>query len=354
MRDTVPDWVLAESHTVRTTISAWRDGTLVAPDVPLVSGTLDWDADSPVPGRATLRFPTTVMPTGPLDPLNIYGQRLAVQQTITAGGASWTVNLGWWLVQAFDATDAGVDVEALTLEQVILDWRFESPYTRPSNATFMSVLSDLSRGALPARLGDGLDDRAVGATLTEDWDEDRMAAVRALATNWPADIRVNDDGVLDASPVRTVGDPVRHFQHGTPDAYVRASTSGLRDDIYNAVVARGADADGNPVQAFAVDDDATSPTYYYGPFGRRPRFYESPLITSTTQAASAAASVLAGERRRSSQVVIDAPPDPRIEHLDTVAVTDRAGATFTGLVTGITLPLTPGDGAATYRVSRQT
>ena len=353
MRDTVPEWVLSDSHTARTTISAWRGGELLAEDVPIDSGAMSGDASSSVPWRTTLRTTPDLMPRAVTDPLSVYGQRLSIQQTISAGGQSWTVNLGWALVQAVSARDTGVDVEALSLDQLILDYRFESPYVRAPSAMYSGVLRDLARGVLPVSVV-GLTDRAVGSTLTQNWDEDRMSALRGLATNWPADIRVDDTGVLLATPEREVGDPVRAWVHGEASAYVTIGTDAIRDEIYNAVVARGEDANGNPVQATAVDNVTSSPTYYYGPFGRRPRFYESPLITTKTQALASAASVLRRELRRTRQITVQAPPDPRLELLDTVAVTDDTGTITVGLLTGIDLPLTAQDGAATYTVSRET
>lgn len=351
MRPDVPDWVLTESHEARLAVSSWRGGRLLAADVPVTDATVTWTADSNVPGRLTLTCPPTLAPTRAEDPLNIYGQRLALTQTLSVGPESWTVNLGWWLVQAVDHSAARVDVEALSLEQLILDWRFESPYTRPANATFVSTLRALAGGLLPVTVT-GLTDRALPATLTDEWSEDRAGALADLAAAWPADIRVDDTGVLAATPARTAATPVRSWVHGEASAYVGIERAALRDDLFNAVVARGEDTDGNPVQAVVTDGNFASPTCYYGPFGRRPRFYSSPLLTTAAQAQSAAATMLARELRRTTSVVVDAPPDPRVQLLDTARVVDADGRDTLGLVTDITLPLTAGAGAATYRVAQ--
>lgn len=350
MRDDIPGWVLLESHSVRTVIDSYFDGEVIAEDVPLDSGVMEVTADSNVPVRLDLTFPSEWAPRTQADPLAVYGQRLVVRQVIGIGNDEWTVDLGQYRVQGWDHEAPAVSVEALSLEQIIADYRFDSPYKRPGGATFAGQLGAICKGLLPVDTS-ALTNRSLPASLTTDWTEDRMAAVRAVQTNWPCDLRVDEDGVLVATPVRTVAaTPDVEWQHGEANAYITTGGAGLRDDIYNAVVARGERANGTPVQATVVDDDPTSPTYFYGPYGRRQRFYESPLITSVSEAQAAARSVLRKERRRAATVVVTAPPDPRVEMLDTARVTLADGTTYTGLVTDISLPLTPLEGPATYTV----
>lgn len=349
MRDDVPAWVIHESHAVRTYVDALYDGSVIAEDIPLDAGTLEVTADSNVPGRLSLSFPSLWAPRSVADPLAVYGQRLSIRQVLTVGSEEWTVDLGQYRIQAWDHAAPSVDVEALSLEQLIADYRFNSPYKRPPGATYAGLLKDLCSGLLPVDTS-AMTDRGTPGGIAEDWEEDRMAAVRALQTAWPCDLRVDEDGVLVASPERTVGTPDVEWTHGQANAYVSTGGNALRDETYNGVVARGEKADGTPVAASAVDDDPASPTYWYGPYGRRQRFYESPLITSRAEALSAAQTVLRRELRRSAQVTVTAPPDPRIEMLDTARVTLEDGLTLIGLVTDIELPLTPLDGAATYTI----
>lgn len=350
MRDDVPDWVLRESHSVRTYVTAEYDGETTLDDVPLDAGVLEVTADANIPGRLDLSLPSEYAPRVWHDPINIFGQRLSVRQVLSIGSQEWTVPLGVYRIQGYDHQPPSVAVEALSLEQIIADYRFDAPYQRPSNATFASTLRALCSGLLPVDTS-AMTDRALPASLTTDWEEDRLSAVRSLQTNWPCDLRVDSDGVLVASPERTVTSPDVTWTHGQSDAYVSLGGSGLRDDIYNAVVARGEKADGTPVQATAVDSNPGSPTYYYGPYGRRQRFYESPLITTVDQAKRAAGTVLNREKRRSTIVVVNAPPDPRVEMLDTAQVTTDTGQTYVGLVSSIELPLTPQEGAAVYQVA---
>lgn len=332
-------------------MSAWRDGEQLAEQVPLDSGQIDWTADGQIPGRLDLTVPSPWAPRAVTDALAVYGQRLLVQQTITlADGETAAVTLGWWLVQGWQHAPPAVAVEGLSLEQLIADYRFTSPYRRPSGATFAGELRAMLSGVLPVDAS-AVADRGLPASLTQDWEEDRLAAVRALGSNWPVDLRVDDDGVLVATDQRQVVDPAHvTWRHGTADAYVTIGGGGLRDDMFNAVVARGEKPNGTPVQATVVDNDPNSPTHYYGPFGRRPRFYESPLIATKDQARATARTMLRRELRRTATVTVEAPPDPRVELLDTATVVDELGVARTGLVTRISLPLTVNDGAAQYEI----
>ena len=282
MRDDIPGWVLTESHHVSVLVQATYDGEHLA-DVDVDAATLDWTADTPVPGRLDLTCPSMWQPATPTDPLAVFGQRLTVLYTVGVGGQEWSVPLGQFRVQGWDHATPAVTVEALSLEQLILDYRFDSPYQRPSGATFASTLRGLCAGLLPVDTT-AMTDRALPGSLTTDWEEDRMAAVRSLAAAWPADLRVDPDGVLVATPERVVqSSPHVSWVHGQANAYVSLGGGALRDEVYNAVVARGEKADGSPVQATAVDNNPASPTYFYGPYGRRQRFYESPLITTQAQ-----------------------------------------------------------------------
>ena len=351
MLDDVPGWVITENHSVRTVVESWLDEEQLADDIPLDAGVLEVTADSNVPGRLDLSVPSEWAPRRPSDALAIYGQRLIVRQVLAIADQEWTVDLGQYRIQAWDHEAPSVSVEALSLEQIIADYRFDTPYTRPAGATFAGQLGVICKGLLPVDTS-ALTNRSLPASITEDWEEDRMAAVRGLQTNWPADFRVDADGVLVCTPERTVkAVPDVEWVHGEANAYVSTGGNALRDDIYNSVVARGEKANGQPVQVTVVDDNPSSPTYFYGPYGRRQRFYESPLISTVAQARSAARTVLAREKRKTAVITVTAPPDPRIEMLDTARVTLDDGQTFTGLVSSISLPLTPLDGAATYDVA---
>ena len=95
-----------------------------------------------------------------------------------------------------------------------------------------------------------------------------------------------------------------------------------RDGTYNAVSVSGQTSDANvpPVYGFASDGDPASPTYYNGPFGKKPRFYSSQYITTTEQANDVAINMLAEALAINSSLTFNALMVPFLESGDVIAV----------------------------------
>lgn len=99
------------------------------------------------------------------------------------------------------------------------------------------------------------------------------------------------------------------------------SRSITRDGICNGVVAKGEGADDvAPVVATVVDLNPASPTYWNGPFGKVPRFYTSPLLTTVAQATAAATTILRRSVGLPYAVDFAAIVNPALEPGDTVEV----------------------------------
>lgn len=116
-------------------------------------------------------------------------------------------------------------------------------------------------------------------------------------------------------------------------------------DTYNKVIATG-EGTGNtvPVQAIAIDDDPSSPTYYLGAYGTVTYRFTSPLILTPDQAQAAADAMLLQVKGATEAVEIDVIPMPAVEPGDVITVTrgrSKVGGRF--LVDQITTPLDPGD-----------
>jgi hypothetical protein len=98
-----------------------------------------------------------------------------------------------------------------------------------------------------------------------------------------------------------------------------------RSTAYNRVIATGRNAStGEVYTGVATDDDPGSPTYYYGPFGKKPRRFFSEFLGSDAQAESAARAILSANLGVSRSVDFAAVPDPRLECSDVVQITRSA------------------------------
>lgn len=353
MRDDVAASVVLSSHRVETRVESWL-GEEYLGEVVVDDGAITYTYGAKIPGRLELTVPYNYNPTSRHSPLAALGQRLNVTRIMYNEAGAHALNLGWFLVQGWEMASPVIDVEAVSLEQVVADYRFDQAYQPASGSTYLDILEEVIGGLLPVEW----DGTPASKTITTDaylWEESRIDCMYDVAGDWGADVRVDADGVLSLSAERQVqATPHRSFRHGEVDAYVRWSTTAMRDQVYNSVVARGEKSDGTPIQAIAVDSNPNSRTYYYGPYGRRQRFYESQFITSQSQAKAVAQRLLAKELLRDTVVQIEAPPDPRLELGDTIEVVTEQEGVMRGLLIEYSLPLVPSGGVAKYKISAET
>lgn len=355
------------SHVRVTRADLWYSGTLIAGDLPVISGDLAMDDDAQVRAQGTLVIgdPTgDLVPTGPGDPgaLAVYGSQIHLRSGVVyqPSGAEELVSLGWYTIQATTIDErytrdqtglwvSGGAVHSLTLADrmtAVADARFIAP-EQPVAATCLAEIRRLCKGILPFAQWPAITDPSVPASLA--YQESRLDAVAALGAAAGVRVYVDSNGAL---AVRKVADPTTDpvaLVVSTDREITDQSTGYTRDQVYNAVVARGEQtADRAPLQAVAYDSDPASPTRWDGPFGRKPTFYSSPLLTTLAQCQNTALSLLQGiVRGRDRLVTVQAVPNPALEPGDIItAKTPRA--TFTGVLTAIKLPLAPEGGAAEY------
>lgn len=140
------------------------------------------------------------------------------------------------------------------------------------------------------------------------------------------------------------------------DAYVWRIASGAggtllskednlsRESIYNGVVVTGERVDGTvPVTATVWDTDPNSPTYYLGAFGRKPRFYSNPQLTTVAQCQAAGAALLARVRGINNGTKITAMVNPALEAGDVILLDDAAdgAAKELHILDTVEVPLSP-------------
>jgi hypothetical protein len=355
------------SHVRVTRADLWYAGALMAANLPVVSGDLDLDGDAQI--RATVSSLVIadatgyLVPAGPGDAsaLAVYGSELHLRTGVRhSSGAEELLSVGWFKILATSIDErytrdgsglwvSGGAQHTLTLADrmtAIDDARFLAP-GQPVAATCLAEIKRLCRGLVPFARWPAIPDPAVPRSIT--YQESRLDAVGALAAAANVRAYMDSNGAL---AIRKVTDPSTDpvaLIVTTDREIVEQSTGYTREQVYNAVVARGEQtADTAPVQAIAYDTDPASPTRWDGPFGRRPVFYSSPLLTTVAQCQAAALSQLQGLLRgRDRLVTVMAVPNPALEPGDVVtARTPRAK--FTGVLTAVKVPLAATGGAAEY------
>ena len=346
--------LLAASHPIRVRAELWR-GTDYLGSAPLVGGQLTEKGDQLVEGTLDLdvaridpKTGASWVPDEPLDPLNIYGQRVRLSYDVGRADGSWlTCGLGWFIVDEWELDGDVVTVSALDVMDAVRTARLLAPLAPKSSGTFASELRRLIGGRVPVDLSDAPADRAVPSGMS--WDEDRLGAVDELLNAWPARAELDSDGVLVVLPDDLDEQPADvQLVEGSGGVIIRRRRAGSREGLANVVVARGdqlADATAPAVVGYAADLTPSSPTYVEGPMGELVRYFASPLLRTTGQANAAARTILRRSLRPANVIPVELLPDPRIGVNTRVQLVRATGETTEHIVTSAALPLTGAGGA---------
>jgi uncharacterized protein DUF5047 len=299
-------------------------------EVPILAGDVILDAKASV--RSTLTLTTDGVGTFPdqaSDLLAPYGNEVFVRRGIGFGGGSveW-VSLGYFRINSAeqdDAPDGPIRVDAQDRMIGIIEARMLAPVQFAATATFGDVVSQLVLEVYPWAVidwDDATETDPIARTVI--CEEDRFDflndLIRSVGKIWYWDHR----GILVIKALPDPEDVVWEVNAGAGGVLVQLSRDLSREGVYNAVVATGEALDTvAPPRGVAVDDNPDSPTYWSGPFGKVPRFYVSPFITTVVQAAAAAASILRQNLGLPYNLDFGQVPNPALEPYDAVAVSAR-------------------------------
>lgn len=339
---------LRDSHAIEHRVDAYRAGVLTLANVPISDGSVNVDSGSQIRRTLSLKIADPALDPGndPDAVLAPYGAELHVRTGIRFpnGTIEW-VPLGWFRVEqvAISSSDT-LALSASDRAAYIKDARFSVLASVTSN----TIPTEIARLITTARPGTVVDDLtgSTAATPNVFWEQERWPAINDLADAIGADVYFTPEGDAVIAPVPAIDDPpVWWVDAGETGVMIESATETTREGTYNAVIASGEAAETAPVTATVVDDNPSSPTYYDGPFGKKPYFYTSPFITTTAQATSAAQAILDRVRGMSRQLTLTSVPNPALEGGDVIRVRFADGSVETHLVDAFSIPLNP-DGSS--------
>lgn len=141
-------------------------------------------------------------------------------------------------------------------------------------------------------------------------------------------------------------DYVWNYLEGETATFYNPEREVSPDDLANVVVVVGTHSAAAGVSAVVGDDDPTSPTYRYGPFGEQVWIENTERVATVAQAQSMARALLAKRLGPSEQISFYAVPNPALDLSDTIQATRlRLGINETrALVKSIRMPVTANDG----------
>lgn len=345
---------IVTSHRVAVLVDVLRDGEPLDPAVTLdtvLSGGVTLDSRAAIRGRCDITLADDGnlgwVPTVPTDPLAPYGNELSVSRGIRFdNGTVEYAHLGVFRIDSADVNDqAGqlqIQLTGLDRSARIIDARFEEATQIASGTNLATaIVTNLITPVYP-----GVTTRFTTTTHTTpqiiaEEGGDRWAVCQDLATAAGMRLFFDGEGILVLEP-DTVDDPVAELAEGENGVLLSAGRRWSRQGAFNRVIATGENTgEVAPVRGVATDTNPLSPTYFYGPFGQVPRFFQSQFIVTADQAQDAATAMLARELGTSQSLSLGSLVLPYLQPSEVVRVTRaRVGLNAEDhIIDSVTIPL---------------
>lgn len=317
-------------------------------DLPVISGSIEIDATADIRSSGTLEV-IGDWPTAQNLSLAPYGAEVFVSRGIDRGanGVLWAP-LGYFRISEVSQADAANGPLKLTLDDrmaTIIDSRYRQPRQWLTGTTVREIVEDAVLTIYDDAVivfDDDSDLSTIGRSLIVE--ESRYEVLLTLAEGLGKVVYWDELGQLVFRTVPEEDDPIWTVKAGPGGAMVKAGRSLSRVGIYNVVVVTGEGADDiPPVRAEARDSQPSSPTFFDGPFGRVPRFYSSPFITTETQAQNAARNLLKQSLGAPYDVGLSAIPNPAVRPYDVLRVVYNDGNRELHVVQRATIPFNVSD-----------
>lgn len=342
---------ISESHQIATLVEVLIDGEPdTNPITAAVAGTVTLDSTAAIRGRLDLTIiddgTLGLVPTSSSSRLAPYGNELRVSRGVTyPDGTTELVRLGVYRLNDVNVNDAatGLEITVTGLDRAarIIDARFEEPYQIAQGTNYTTAITAVLQDAWSEITTSFATTTRTTPQLIAEEGSDRWAFAQDMAASIGMALYFDGDGTCVLGPVSASAEAVATLAEGAGGVLIQDARRWTREGSFNRVIATGENTgETAPARGVATDDDPSSPTYYLGPFGRVPRFYVSPFITTDAQAADAAAALLERERGTTQHVEFGTLVDPRLEPGDVVQITRaRAALNEAHAIDTLTIPL---------------
>lgn len=300
-------------------------------DLKIISGSVTLDADADI--RATSSFEVMEKWPNTNTTLDVvpYGTEVQITRGIVFGnGSVQRVPFGIFRLTGVEQPDAPygpLRVTASDRMSGIIEAKLEIPQVFDAATTIGMVLDTLVGQVYPDQIPVPWEDMSATTGYNKPLgregivaEEDRFGyldnLVKAVGKIWYFDYT----GQLQVKNTPTSTDPVFSVSSGADGVLVEADRNLSREDVFNVVRAIGEALGGAPVYGIAKDLDPDSVTYYYGPFGKVPKFITSTKIDSPSAATAAAQAELQKRKGLPYNVDFSMVPNPALEPWDPVQV----------------------------------
>lgn len=314
-------------------------------DLKLIDGEVELDATADVRGAGSVTVAEPWPKTRNLS-LAPYGSELFLARGVDLGGGGvlWAP-LGYYRINEVEQDSAARGPLGLSLEDrmsTIIDSRFIAPRQWVQGTSVGDIVDEIVLEIYPDAdivFDDDSNLSELGRSLIAE--ESRYEVLTTLAKGLGKIVYWNGEGRLVFETIPDEQTPIWYVNAGPNGVMVDSKRSLSRAGVYNAVVVLGEGTDDlTPVRAVAYDAQESSPTFFGGPFGRVPRFYSSPFITTQAQAEGAAVNLLRQSLGAPYDVGVSAVPNPALKPYDVIRVVYDDGTRELHIVEKVSIPLT--------------
>lgn len=342
------------SHTMFSRVDAYEAGVLVQADVAITGGKIDVNRESNVRWTASVDMALNNWESLEVNPDKA---RLKLYRGISSIGITEMVQLGEYRIDDVSRPQRGqVTMKLSGLESYVIDARFPQPRVPPYGSSTIDAIQALLTEGVPG--GVILDTRATTnrkVQQTAPWAVERMDTIVNLADTINAAVYADNRGrfvLKDKPPAVQAAVAILT----TNDVVLSTDWKRDRQSAFNAVCVSSTSSDSAvpPYFGWAYDNDPLSPTYFFGPFGQKPRYYTSQFFTSSLQCANTAARMLFDQLTPRESFSLTSVPLIWLEPDDVVLVEDSAtGEVFSYLIQSTSLGLGPEDAMTINTAGRQ-
>lgn len=341
---------LAEAHAPATQVQLFLTTGQVI-DIPHTGGSVTVDRAQAIRRTCTVTVADpALIPRTAADQIATYGAQLRIARGVDYGDGTPPdlVPLGVFRLDSIDGdvTQGPVTLQGKGLEVAIGDDKFTAPYT--ATGTVVSAINALILRSLPtANIISQIADVTIGSRAF-DIQADPWAGCQEIAAAAGAEVYSNADGVfvIATLPDLSTATPVWAIEAVEGGVYISATRAMSADKVFNGILASGENTADNvaPVSYLATDDDPGSPTYWGGPFGRRPDFYSSSTLITLAACTNAARLKLAQAKAPNASGDISSLPNPALEPGDVLRITHEDGSRELHQAASFSVPLDTGGG----------
>lgn len=316
----------------------------------VVEGSVNLDANATTRGSLDLTVVDdgTLIPETPADLLAPYGNEIQIERGVTyADGSVEMVSLGIFRIETVEVSDTGVaaDIRISGLDRSvrIIDAIFEVPGQVNAGTTVTDAITSVVEDA-------DIDVRMAFETVEYllpklTWEEggDRWEFLQKIAELSGTELYFDGNGILVLRTIPSPNDkPAISVSEGEGGVLLSATRRWTREKAANRVIVTGEALKNSAVpRGVATDENGSSPTYFWGPFGKVIKFEKSSIVGSAAQAEAAAQGILDKTLGTFSELSLGVIVNPALEPGDVVRVyREKLGIDESHVLDSLSIPLT--------------